>query len=463
MTLASVQAMQYGFMDASDLEPVVEVRTDRLLARLNGALSLIRATELRRKSGAEESSQPLFSLSDDFAGTIVGGVSFRGGRVTRLSVGAQIVIEATEWLVGSGSQPALWISRLENPLDINYGGNLVIERHVVSRPYFGRAQHFRFDGVYVYYLVQTGGRKAPTWHLAIDTTGRALNQDVLEREFLILQFVLGRQLRVVELLGVSQDLETIASRSGAGSRVNLVSSWTPPVPINRNNDAYVDEAWAAVLFERLAAACRDRTEVCRPLVMACDAYLDAMSQGLDANYLRLHVGLEGFASTIARTASATPRALVKDKAAWADWVHTHSGAIRSLANAGFEDLLLGKVMHSADAASSQSVPDALKLHGLALTRELQEELRKRNVVVHQGVMTVGNHDADRDLRRIAIVRTLLVALMAKVAGYGGAINGWETGKAGYAVEPAQWWHVDESAREAASRVYDCVDRPCTGP
>lgn len=456
MNVAGVQQMRYGLMDAADLEPVLEVRTDRLLAKLNGPRLEIRAAELRRNASAEQSSQPLFSLGDDFAGVIVEGVPFRGEVVTRLSLGAQLVIEASQWLVGASSPPALWISRIENPIEINYGGNLVIDRHVVGQPFFGHPRHFRFEGVYVYYLVQTGGRKAPAWYLVIDTEGAALNQDVLEREFLILQFVLGRQLRVVELLGVSPNLETIASRSGAGSRLNLVSDWTPPVPINRNNDAYVDEAWTALLFERLATACRDRTEIFRPLVMALDAYLDAMSPHLDANYLRLHVGLEGFASTIARTAGTPPKALVKDKSAWDDWVRTNSDAIRSFANTGFEDLLFGKVMRSGDPASSQAVPDALKLHGLAVTKELQEELRKRNVVVHQGVMTTGDYDADRDLRRIAIVRTLLVALIAKVVGYGGAINGWEIGKHGYPVEPAQWWHVKDSAREAASRTHDCV-------
>ena len=40
------------------------------------------------------------------------------------------------------------------------------------------------------------------------------------------------------------------------------------------------------------------------------------------------------------------------------------------------------------------------------------------------------YDGDRDLRSISLVRTLLIALIAKTVGYAGAINGWEIGIAG---------------------------------
>ena len=63
-----------------------------------------------------------------------------------------------------------------------------------------------------------------------------------------------------------------------------------------------------------------------------------------------------------------------------------------------------------------------------MAAELDEE--GRGLIVHAAIMFKESQaDVDAYLRKNAIVRTMLVALVAKVVGYQGAIIGWTTGRA----------------------------------
>jgi hypothetical protein len=59
--------------------------------------------------------------------------------------------------------------------------------------------------------------------------------------------------------------------------------------------------------------------------------------------------------------------------------------------------------------------------------------------------------------RVAIVRTALVALLARIIGYDGEISGW-TAQPGRPFEPASehWWKLGENSAQAANTVYDVV-------
>jgi hypothetical protein len=52
-----------------------------------------------------------------------------------------------------------------------------------------------------------------------------------------------------------------------------------------------------------------------------------------------------------------------------------------------------------------------------------------------------------------MVRTMLVALIAKTVDYQGATNGWEVGRLGPAVEPHAWWVVRDADRQAAQQTF----------
>jgi hypothetical protein len=77
------------------------------------------------------------------------------------------------------------------------------------------------------------------------------------------------------------------------------------------------------------------------------------------------------------------------------------------------------------------------------------------LIIHAAIMFKESQaDVDAYLRKNAIVRTMLVALVARVVGYKGAIVGWNhpPGHAYSEPDPA-WWPVDQAVRAAAQRVY----------
>jgi hypothetical protein len=310
--------------------------------------------------------------------------------------------------------------------------------------------------------VQRGERKNAVWLLVVDSpSGGIPDKEALERDFQVLQFVFGCQLRVPLLLRVTDDGTTTAATAGLGTRRNLNPRSVSPVPINRDNDDYVDDSWPPLLFDRVSAALSARPNARTAFWIAMDAYLDAMDQHIDADYLRLQVGLEAFSYWLLRLANDTEKIVVRDKAAWKAWVKKNTTEIRALAADGFEESLVGKVMQVYRLASGRVVPSAFLAHGLPLNDELAAELGGRDEVVHQGLMAPDGYDADRDLRRVAMVRTLLVALVSKSVGYAGAINGWELGKAGYLVAPTPWWTVDEADQQLADVRYLADDSVVT--
>lgn len=394
------------------------------------------------------------SLGDGVQGKLVDGAVFRGPYILRISRNgrAEATLEAGEWTVLGDPAPHLWIGSVENPTDIAFGGNLVIERIRPDGLSLGRARHFRFNGTYTYYLVQTGGRADCAWFLLVNTGKATPDREVLEREFLALQFALGRQLRVEQFSGVTPEQQTVGAVSGVGTRLNLSNTSAPPLPIVRNNEDRIDDSWAPLLFERVVATMNTRLDWHRAYTVAFDSYLDAMSSHLDADYLRLQVALEAFSYWILRLLKKGEQTIVKDKGTWKAWVADHAISIRELASPGFEKNLYDKVVGVYRLSSGRVVPSAFGLFDIQLTEEMQSELEARNVVVHQGVMAE-EYDVEREVRRIAMVRTLLVALVARSVGYSGAINGWELGAGGYPIEPSPWWTVDEADREAANAVY----------
>ncbi len=125
---------------------------------------------------------------------------------------------------------------------------------------------------------------------------------------------------------------------------------------------------------------------------------------------------------------------------------------------GREDALVQKVKGACRLASGNVVPSAFSAYGLKLKGELIKELGGRNIVVHQGLMAPTGYDVERDLRRVALVRTMLVALIARSVGYRGAINGWEIGELGYPMEEQDWWQVSDEDRLLARRRFIAEER-----
>jgi len=446
IVIGAVRTLRFNELDFSHIASSVGLDGDRLVAKLSGGAY---DPQVRRLLP--------FPMEGELECSCAGGVVVHAADISSVELGGELTIEFADWRVLAGDAPSLWLGRVEGATNIGSGGNLIIERARPDGLRLGRAGHLRLSGANIYYLVQSGERSAPTWRLLIDTGAGVPDREFLERDFLILQFVLGRQFRIVELVGVSEDGSTVASLPGLGTRKNLNRQSAPPVPFERNNSTWVDECWAAVLFQRTSVAVMERPEARVAYALALDSYLDSMTMHVDADYLRLQVALEAFAYWILRLASHEEKMAVKDAAKWKEWVNGNEAAIRSLASPGSEDSLLNKVMSLGRWSSSRVVQSAFLTFDVKLTREMKDELQKRNVIVHQGLMTPGELDADDILRRIALVRTLLVALIARSVGYLGAINGWEIGHLGHALEPEAWWSLQEDERLLALQTYIAED------
>jgi len=446
MVLGEVAKIRYANADLSELRASLKLGDDRLAAAFDGP-----------QVNFQDHGLSPFPLDGELAGVLASGATFTASALLKVARGAGMTTEFGAWAIVESQPPAYWIGRIEGAIEIPFGGNMVVERIRSDGLRFGHKRHFRFSGTYVYYLVQSGERSYPAWHLLIDAGAAMPETEALTRDFILLQFVLGRQLSMPELIGVTVEGRTVASTNGTGDRKHLHNRSVPPVPIGQNNDNWIDESWASALFDRVSAAWSARPALHSSYMMAIDSYLDAMTPYVDANYLRLQIALEAFSYWILRLANEEERMVVKDKAAWKRWVKENTNAIRELAAPGFEDSLIGKVMGVYRLSSGRVVPSAFLTCKLVLTEEMATELEQRDVVVHQGVMAPDGYDVEREVRRIALVRTMLVALMAKTAGYAGAINGWELGQLGRPLEPLNWWTVEDDDRRLASRTFVADD------
>lgn len=199
--------------------------------------------------------------------------------------------------------------------------------------------------------------------------------------------------------------------------------------------------------------------------MVCNAYLDSVSDStIDSRYLKLHVALEAFAKALLKkeeTKKIPPRRLVRDADAWVAWVKSHRADLKGMVeDAAHADVFINKVMSAMNLPSSGVVADALgRLHPpLVVDEAVLDELDKRNIPAHHFSMNKPDvdYDVDRDVERIDILRSLLVALIARASGYDGAISGWVTGKAGGWKPQPNWWpQPPEGATEEARQAFLC--------
>lgn len=449
MSFGRVEQLRYADLDLSDGAQDLDLCENRLRVTVGG-----RGIDMLMP----------FPRDGQVDGTLAGGARFHGDMV--LSVARSMstsqdsglrevmTIETGMWTVTEGDAPSLWIGPVEGTNKIDFSGNLIIERRTAKRPFAGHRRHFVFCGEYTYYFAQcrAGERDRFSWHLLIDTNGTGTpDREVLGRDFLTVEFVFGCQMRMPMLFGVAPDRRTVACTLGYDRRRNLEKRNSPPVPMVRDNDKWIDMAWAPVFFQRISDTWRTLPRSDKSYWLALDMYLDAMQLHLDFDYMRLQIALEAFAFWLLRQRSQGDPMDVRDKDAWEKWVRDNKAAIRAHAIEGREDALVQKVKGACRLASGNVVPSAFSTYGIKLTKELREELRGRDIVVHQGLMAPEGYDADKDLRRVALVRTMLVALIARSVGYGGAINGWEIGARGYPMEQQDWWQVSNDDRVLAQR------------
>jgi hypothetical protein len=348
--------------------------------------------------------------------------------------------------------PLLWVAALDGLRSLKAAGNLAViyeEGDGDSQTTHRSIEHHRFLGAYAYYLVCC----ADAWFLIVDCGERGPpNREDVYPDMLAMQFVLGRAFFFDALYGLGPDGEVVGAAGGRhGRNHGDEPKEQPPVPLD-----VLSDHWASYFFEAISRTYRERPKL--RLYIALSHYLDALASAhVENRYLVLHVALEAFSYWLLG-GNDRPEAPLVDKSRWRAWLKARADEITALAAPGLGTALLNRIRSIPKrAASSRVVEDAFTSVGLTLTDEMVAELDEdgRGRIVHAAIMFEESMaDVDRYLRRIALVRTMLVALVARVVGYDGRILGWERspGRPYDAPDPT-WWPVGEQARLAARRIY----------
>lgn len=331
------------------------------------------------------------------------------------------IIAGMQWILQK-EDPVFWIGKLEGPTHEALPGNLAIYAKN------GTCTNFRLQGLYTYYLLQHKGN----WRLVIDNPDRKrLNKEGLEADFLALEFVFGRQLKLHLLDGINEQGELVARSGGFYGVENPSNHSELPVPILRNQEVLFFEAISKALKEQPGV----RLNI--PLV----TYLDALTGHLDIAYMRLQIALEAFAFWVLKSKGDAKERLVEDLKEWEKWVRNHKTDIYKHARKGIDDATSKKladdfyikVKTAGKHASGVRTAEAFALFGLETTEAMDEEISLRNPVVHKMMMVDGEYDIHRESARVGMVRALLVALVAKVVGYQGDIGGSKY------LDGGKWW------------------------
>lgn len=228
--LREVERLSYGGADLTECVNQIHIHEGRLVVTLDiNKLDVFETFDMDAPVDA--------TLRD---GTrVTAEHALKIGRQSGFSKDVGLVLTLTlsmdNWRVYKTLTPLLWVGQVEGMREISFSGNLVLER---TRPDFPSAwfpRHFVLLGAYSYYFVQCRNQKPADWYLVVDSHGEDVDLELLGRDFLILEFVLGRQLRLPQLLGVMADQSTVACLPAFDRRQHLQEHSVPPVPIERNN------------------------------------------------------------------------------------------------------------------------------------------------------------------------------------------------------------------------------------
>lgn len=345
-------------------------------------------------------------------------------------------IELDHWRYGP--QPAAWVGRIEG-VEFEQG-NLFVGHGTAQAPRRRKHKNLRLDGNLMWHIVR--GQKG---YFAIIDAAASLDAICVHADITALAFTLGGHLE----LGVLTGVDALGNSVSAASPIFLKSherskTRLPPVPPWTDRQAWMPRFFAAI---SRALAGPDATR----FYVAIGTYLDSLSESLDSSYLRLQVALEAFC----RYGDPVLPPLVADEGQWRAWVEAHRAEITSYAtDTRAAARLMSKVRDSAkQRPTADAVRAAFTSWNLNVSDTEMEELDGRHLVAHRYLMNESEDDRDleRDVDRVTILRTLLVAAVARAAGYGGPIHGWAGCRFG---RPA-WWHVTED-EAVAQRWYACL-------
>jgi hypothetical protein len=411
--------------------------------------------ELRRPTfGGDEQLEKMFNVLNQGAefdladGSLLTSrlVHLTGSRneihVERRLAMATYEMSLDSWTWWPSKKDALWIGRIDAPrID---DGNLVVcvnDGSWTSRCY-------RLRGNYILYLLQD--RKRQTTTLVIDTEARTLEHGLIGTDITALEFALGCPVRLDHLLALDEDHRVVGAAGvelgGSTSEANRRCPVAMAIDLYANyGKADREYSWIPVLFalvaERLHSDGPDSS-----LLTAVAMYVYSSSAGnIHVSYLLVQIALEALCKTIV---GPTSDGLVTDPKKWLAFVAEHERQIKSLArDEEAARKLLNKVRTAQQAPSTDRVAAALRHFDLEVPKIALDEIAKRNRSAHELLMQKeSTADVQELANRLAVVQTLMAAVVAKHVGFNGPITGWDWVRGRLNI-PEWWpWEVGDEAR-----------------
>lgn len=352
------------------------------------------------------------------------------------NLGDAAKIDLHHWFWTGPKDPAVLVGKLNGKIATS-GNQSILYRNEQRRQYCAH-DNYRLDGHYTWYLIHNEGDH---YTALVEPAGKAIDRERLIGDILAMEFAAGGPIQLDYLIGLDNRRQCI----GAISVEHLVRRGhkrRSPVP-DTIGEA---EIWIPLFFTALAKKVHD--EGLDPLLIAVASYLDAESDHLDGGYLKAHVGLEAFATRL--VGGGRPELVVKDEAAWKSWLDTLQPTMKDhLIDPQKLDVVFGKFVAAMFAPTGELVRRALADRGISLPKEVVTEIKKRNYPAHNFLMNSGlDHEIDRDVRRLEMMQTLIVALVSTHVGYGGPVKGYDVESDGSRACPS-WWPTTKSAEDAA--------------
>lgn len=345
--------------------------------------------------------------------------------LSNLWPGRTAQVDLHHWSWSGATDPTHWIGHVEGKFPAQ--GNLAI-REQTAEKWRIRSDCYRLQGHYVWHLLRTS--ESPALTVVIDPGPGVMDADFVRRDFLALQLAFGGPLKLSRLVGLDADRRPVAAM-GVGTFTRPPRRQRAPVP----DDIGQGATWIAAFFGSLAS--RLSADGLHPLRIPIAAYLDSITDHVDGAYLKAQVGLEAFAKHLVATEGK--KLLVKDEAQWKHWVKSLKPAITAHVEDPYNlGTILGKFISAMHAPSGDVVQRAFG-SAISLPEEVTEEIKKRNYPAHGFMMNSdGSYEVDRDVHRLEMIQTLMMALVARHVGYRGPLKGYDVREDG-GRHPPPWW------------------------
>jgi hypothetical protein len=351
------------------------------------------------------------------------------------------VVELDCWTWQPSRRPHLWVGNLR-------GRKLRAKNVCVHSEGTSGWGALRVESSYDLHIVNA---RSGDLFFVVDTRDQALDQEKLANDFQALEFALGCSLGLDVMIAVDDRSEVVGAADLGLEQELSLRPHRCPVPGEAPRH---DGCWIPALATRVARGLLESRREDSPLLIATTAYRDSLAGHVHRRYLLAQVALEAVARKLY---PGGPKHLADDLKPWRTFLDEHDATIRGFArDKTAADKLISNLRDNAlRSPSGDRVLAALNQYGLDIPEEARKELGRRNWVAHDFVMFRDEDPDPNELaKRIAIVQTLLVALVAKHVDYRGPILGWELSPSRAAGVPSWWAHEDSP--EAHRRYFATV-------